>query len=120
VNWSDYPNFTEVEFRCRHCGKQEMKPEFMGRLQALRDVYRKPMTITSGYRCPDHPVEKAKATPGIHSTGLACDVGVQGADAHELLRLAMHLGFTGIGVQQKGAGRFIHLDLRSAPTVWSY
>ena len=27
---------------------------------------------------------------------------------------------TGIGVQQKGAGRFIHLDLRSTPTVWSY
>jgi zinc D-Ala-D-Ala carboxypeptidase len=120
VNWANYPNFTESEFRCRHCGKQEMKPEFMGRLQALRDVYRKPMTITSGYRCPDHPVEKAKAEPGMHSTGLAADVGVQGADAHELMRLAFHLGFTGIGVQQKGAGRFIHLDLRSAPTVWSY
>ena len=120
MNWSDYPNFTEAEFRCRHCGKQEMKPEFMGRLQALRDVYKRPMSITSGYRCPDHPLEKAKTEPGVHSTGLACDVGVQGADAHELLRLAMHLGFTGIGVQQKGAGRFIHLDLRAAPTVWSY
>jgi len=120
VNWSDYPNFTEAEFRCRHCGKQEMKPEFMGRLQALRDVYKRPMSITSGYRCHDHPVEKAKAEPGMHSTGLACDVGVQGADAHELLRLAMHLGFAGIGVQQKGSGRFIHLDLRSQPTVWSY
>jgi uncharacterized protein YcbK (DUF882 family) len=78
------------------------------------------MTITSGYRCPDNPIEKAKATPGMHSTGLACDVGVQGADAHELLRLAMHLGFAGIGVQQKGSKRFIHLDLRAAPTVWSY
>ena len=120
MNWADYPNFTEAEFCCRHCGKQEMKPEFMGRLQALRDVYKRPMTITSGYRCFDHPVEKAKAEPGMHSTGLACDVGVQGADAHELLRLAMHLGFTGVGVQQKGGGRFIHLDLRSAPTVWSY
>ena len=120
VQWSNYANFTEAEFRCRHCGKQEMKPEFMGRLQALRDVYKRPMTITSGYRCPDHPVEKAKAEPGMHSTGLACDVGVQGADAHELLRLAMHLGFTGIGVQQKGGGRFIHLDLRQQPTIWSY
>ena len=120
MNWGDYPNFTEAEFRCRHCGKQEMRSEFMGRLQALRDVYKRPMTITSGYRCPDHPVEKAKAEPGMHSTGLACDVGVQGADAHELLRLAMHLGFTGIGVQQKGGGRFIHLDLRQQPTIWSY
>jgi uncharacterized protein YcbK (DUF882 family) len=126
VNWADYPNFTEAEFRCRHCGKQEMKPEFMGRLQALRDVYKRPMTITSGYRCPDHPVEKAKAEPGMHSTGLACDVGVQGADAHEVLRLAMHLGFTGIGVQQKGGDRFLHVDLipdshgHKRPWIWSY
>ena len=120
MNWSAYPNFTEAEFRCRHCGKQEMKPEFMGRLQALRDVYKRPMPITSGYRCPDHPVEKAKTEPGMHTTGMACDVDVYGADAHELLRLAMHLGFTGIGVQQKGGARFIHLDLRPAPAIWSY
>ncbi len=120
MQWRDYPNFSEVEFRCRHCGVQKMKPEFMGRLQALRDVYKRPMSITSGYRCPDHPIEKAKPEPGMHSTGLACDVGVQGADAHELLRLAMHLGFTGIGVQQKGTGRFIHLDLRLVPAIWSY
>lgn len=120
MNWGDYPNFTEAEFRCRHCGKQEMKPEFMERLQALRNAYRQPMPITSGYRCPDHPVEKAKPTPGMHATGLACDVGLQGAEAHELLRMAMQLGFTGIGVQQKGASRFIHLDLRQHPTIWSY
>jgi len=37
-----------------------------------------------------------------------------------VLRLAMHLQFTGIGVQQKGSGRFVHLDLRKEPTVWSY
>ncbi len=120
MNWSDYPSFTAAEFRCRHCGKEDMKPAFMERLQALRDIYKNPIIITSGYRCPGHPVEKAKAEPGMHSTGLACDVGVQGADAHELLRLAFHFGFTGIGVQQKGAGRFIHLDLRSTPSIWSY
>lgn len=120
IQWADYPNFTEAEFRCRHCGKQEMKPEFLSRLQALRSAYGRPMSITSGYRCPDHPIEKAKPTPGMHSTGLACDVGVDGKDAFDLLRLAFGLGFSGIGVQQKGTGRFIHLDLRSAPTIWSY
>lgn len=120
MNWADYPNFTEADFRCRHCGKQEMKPEFMARLQALRNVYGRPMTITSGYRCPDHPIEKAKAEPGMHATGLACDIGVRGAEAYEIMRLAMQAGFTGIGVQQKGSGRFIHVDLRTTPTVWSY
>jgi hypothetical protein len=42
------------------------------------------------------------------------------------MRLALAKGFTGIGVQQKGGGRFIHLDNlpngpgQPRPTVWSY
>jgi len=37
--------------------------------------------------------------------------------------LALELGFTGIGVQQKGTGRFPHLDTLEEPprpNVWSY
>lgn len=120
MNWADYPNFSEVEFRCRHCGKQEMKPEFMQSLQALRSAYGKSLTVTSGYRCQNHPIEKAKPDPGMHTTGLAADLGVQGSDAVEVLRIALGLGFTGIGVQQKGMGRFIHLDKRTVPAIWSY
>jgi uncharacterized protein YcbK (DUF882 family) len=100
-----------------------MKPEFMSKLQQLRNAYGKPMAITSGYRCPEHPIEVKKVTPGAHSSGLACDVAVQGNDAYHLLKLAFGLEFTGIGVQQKGGGRFIHLDtMRSPPrpNVWSY
>jgi zinc D-Ala-D-Ala carboxypeptidase len=81
------------------------------------------MKITSGYRCPKHPIEAKKAAPGAHSTGLACDIGVSGSEAYQVLSLAMELGFTGIGVQQKGTGRFIHVDLtvgQNRPTVWSY
>ena len=71
--WANYPNFTEAEFRCRHCGQQQMQPEFMEKLQALRHQYGRPLRVTSGYRCPDHPIEKAKAHPGMHATGLAAD-----------------------------------------------
>jgi zinc D-Ala-D-Ala carboxypeptidase len=81
------------------------------------------MKITSGYRCPKHPIEAAKKASGAHSTGLAADIGVDGGEAHKILSLAMQLGFTGIGVQQKGAGRFIHVDLVKSPprpNVWSY
>ena len=123
MDWGRYPNFKESEFACRHCGKTEMDADFMHRLQTLRTRYSKPMTITSGYRCPDHPIEKAKPTPGAHSTGKAADVGVQGAEAHKILTIAMELGFTGIGVQQKGDKRFLHLDTMTGenrPTVWSY
>jgi zinc D-Ala-D-Ala carboxypeptidase len=123
MDWTKYPNFKADEFKCSHCGKNEMKPDFMAKLQALRTTYGKPMRVTSGYRCPQHPIEAKKAAPGAHASGCAVDIGVEGADAHRLLTLAMAAGFTGIGVQQKGTGRFLHLDTLTAgtrPTVWSY
>ena len=120
MDWSQYSSFNESEFRCRHCGRQEMRPEFMGKLQALRSAYGKPLYITSGFRCRDHPVEKAKSSPGMHATGLAADIGVQGAEAVTVLRLALGIGFTGVGVQQKNEKRFLHLDTRALPTIWSY
>jgi zinc D-Ala-D-Ala carboxypeptidase len=124
MNWTDYPNFSEAEFRCKHSGKVSMSPVFMRRLQHLRDVYGKPMLITSGFRDATHPIEAKKAKPGPHNTGQAADVAVQGEDARRLIQLAITLGFTGIGVQQKGGGRFIHLDDLGQgwprPTIWSY
>jgi len=123
INWDDYQNFRAAEFNCLHCGKNEMKADFMLKLQTLRSVYGKPMRVTSGYRCAEHPVEAKKARPGAHASGCAVDIGVDGADAHQLLKLAMAAGFSGIGVQQKGTGRFIHLDTLDSPlrpNIWSY
>jgi zinc D-Ala-D-Ala carboxypeptidase len=123
MDWSKVPNFKAAEFNCSHCGVNKMTPEFMAKLQALRTSYGKPMRVTSGYRCPQHPIEAKKAAPGAHASGCACDIGVEGADAHRLLTLALGAGFTGIGVQQKGTGRFIHLDTMTTgarPTIWSY
>jgi uncharacterized protein YcbK (DUF882 family) len=122
-DWSKYKNFQKHEFDCKHTGKNEMQEEFMDNLQALRDVFKKPMKITSGYRDRSHPVERNKAGIGPHAQGLACDVAVSGADAYKLVGLAIGMGFTGIGVSQKGNSRFIHLDMVKSslrPTIWSY
>jgi zinc D-Ala-D-Ala carboxypeptidase len=127
-NWGKYaPFFQTSEFACSHCGKSLMQPVFMDRLFQLRQRYNRPMRITSGYRCDEHPIEARKVDgPGAHATGRAADVSVSGREAFELIRLATELGFTGIGVQQKGQGRFIHLDdvpdsLRFVrPIIWSY
>jgi uncharacterized protein YcbK (DUF882 family) len=118
VNYGKY--FTEAEFACKHCNVAKMDQAFIDKLNQLRDKYGKPLTISSGYRCPDHPIEAKKTVSGMHSTGKAADVAVQGEEALAVLSLAMQLGFTGIGVQQKGNGRFIHLDCRDKPTIWSY
>ena len=71
----------------------------------------------------DARIEAAKATPGAHASGQAADVACNGQEAYKLLKLALELGFTGIGVNQKGGGRFIHLDTLTQPprpNVWSY
>jgi zinc D-Ala-D-Ala carboxypeptidase len=122
-DWTKYKNFTKQEFDCKHTGKNEMQVEFLEKLQKLRDVYARPMRISSGYRDRSHPVERNKIGLGPHAQGLACDVAVSGKDAYDLVALAMLHGFTGIGVNQKGGSRFIHLDIVKSglrPTIWSY
>ena len=122
MNWADYPNFTEDEFRCSHTGICKMNADFMKKLQHVRGVYGKPMKITSGYRHPSHPIEAAKSVRGEHTLGGAADVAVRGVDALRIVQLALNLGFTRIGVQQKGVERFIHLGDSPAflPGIWSY
>lgn len=126
--WTHIKYFTPDEFKCSHCGKEKMEKEFMVRLDMLRRRVGKPMKVNSGYRCPDHPIEKAKSSPGPHTTGRAADIAIYGGDAAEALYLRKLIGFTGTGVKQHGpvSGRFLHIDdLPSAdgrprPWLWGY
>lgn len=129
TDWQVYKNFSKKEFACSHCllaGKEisYMQIDFMDKLQLLRDSLKKPVVVTSGYRCPNHPVEKKKKTPGEHTFGAAADIACSGELAHEILYHAFIVGFTRIGVKQKGFGRFIHLgigfDKHKQKTIWSY
>tara|TARA_R100001086_G_scaffold91050_1_gene45039 strand:+ start:688 stop:1062 length:375 start_codon:yes stop_codon:yes gene_type:complete len=124
MNYGKY--FKESEFVCSHTGEVAMQQSFLDSLNVLRETFGKPITITSGYRHPTHPIEAKKKTPGAHTTGQAVDIGVSRGDAYKLLLIALNAGYTGIGIAQKGNGRFIHLDTltgsreRPRPTIWSY
>lgn len=118
--------FTEDELKCTHCGKSGMDADFMVKIETLRDQLGFPFPVNSAYRCPEHPIEARKSSPGAHSTGHAIDIGVRGKEAYRLLEAALDVGLTGIGINQKGGSRFIHLDDienstdRPRPTIWSY
>lgn len=127
---SPWPNFSLAELHCK-CGKcnsdgSEMDPVFMAELQQLRTLYGKPLDLSSAYRCRQHPSEANKAEPGEHTDGLAVDVRCRGAEALQILRLALNLKFTRVGINQKGAARFLHLGMAPAggrlpsPAIWSY
>ena len=121
--------FKLSEFTCKcGCGQNKMDPAFLFELDELRHRCGFPFVITSGYRCPSHNAKvSGTGRTGPQTTGHAADIAVSHSSAVEVLRQAMNLGkFTGFGVQQKGGGRFIHLDdLPNAvgqprPTAWSY
>jgi zinc D-Ala-D-Ala carboxypeptidase len=122
--------FTPGEVQCRcGCLCADMDAAFMARLDALRDALQHPLRVSSGYRCPSHNtrVSQTGAT-GPHTTGQAVDLAVAGPLAFTVVALALRLGFTGIGVAQKGSlrGRFVHVDDLAdgpgcpRPRIWSY
>ena len=138
MNWDNYENFSEKEFTCScGCGETKMDEDFMERLQELRTRAGFGFRITSGYRCSNHPNERARAERGEigpHTTGRAADIAVSYGNAYTLLMHIMRQGgWTGVGVAQKGDGRFLHIDTLTdadernddglcfpRPNLWSY
>lgn len=97
---------------------------FMEKIEELRVRVGFSLPVTSAARCPTHNNKTSKTgLQGPHTTGMAIDLGVDRKNAYIVLKTALEMGcFTGIGVNQKGSGRFIHLDTiqDGRPTIWSY
>ena len=110
--------FSYDEFKCKETGENKIKPDFVARLDLLREACGFPFVITSGYRSPNHSAEKAKEKPGVHAQGIAADIAVKnGIERGKIVRAAIDLGFTGIGV----ANSFIHVDTRVGELIlWGY
>lgn len=117
-----WANFTKEEVMCK-CGCGSLPaPWAMDGLQQLRRKFNKPMPITSAARCPEYNQKVSKKTglSGPHTTGTAFDIAVSREDAWRLIQLATRDSWNGLGVNQKGKSRFIHIDKRKDPAVWSY
>ena len=124
IDWADYANFTEAEMRCHcGCGRAEMDPDFMERLQVIRDGFCHPMPISSGFRCVSF--DKQIRGAGVHPSGQAADIRVSGEQVYHLLGLVLTIDMRGIGLMQHGPHiqRFMHVDTTYGPTrprVWTY
>ena len=111
--------FELSEFDCSETGDNEMAPEFLEKLDQLREACGFPFRITSGFRAPSHSAEKDKPNgPGTHSRGIAADIAVSnGEQRMVLISTALSMGFSGIGV----AKTFVHVDIRkTTPVLWLY
>jgi zinc D-Ala-D-Ala carboxypeptidase len=105
-------------FFCSHTGEAGIVPEFVEKLDKLREACGFPFVITSGYRSSQHPIEARKSKPGTHSQGIAADIAVaDGYQRRMIVEKAIELGFKGIGVHDK----FVHVDDRdSLQVLWVY
>ena len=100
-----------------------MDEKLLSMLDEMREIYGYPIKITSSYRSPEHPIEAAKKQPGEHSYGAAVDiVSDSGVKTFRLVKAAIEVGFTRIGISRKKG--FIHLGIGypNAPekTIWTY
>ena len=129
---SRWPNFKFLEMACRETGACVLDSIFMDKVQRLRNAVG-PLSVSSGYRSPEHPVEQAKVDRGkplgTHTLGRAIDLQASFGAAFAIAAASDQAGFTGIGIKQHGPAesRFIHLDdlgegefVGVRPTVWSY
>ena len=115
-------HFQEQEFLCRHCGAGTgmISSRLIALLERTREIYGKPMRISSGFRCPAHNAAVGGVPTSAHLTGEAADVlCVLSGDRHKLLAAAYAAGSRRVGI----SGSFLHFDVSTLPpqdVTWLY
>lgn len=112
-------HFTSDEFKCKCCGAIKMDPQFMARLETMREIRGRPMFISSGFRCENHNEKVGGVPTSFHLKGRAADiVCLSSVDRYELVRCAIEAGFRGIGIDKT----FVHVDNRETDVkkMWAY
>lgn len=116
-----WKHFSAKELACkcggRFCrGEYYHDPDFLDGLEALRAEVGRPLFLTSGRRCPRHNRSEGGASRSEHMLHIAGDISVTGHDRAVLLRAAVKVGFTGIGI----GATFLHVDKRPVRTAFRY
>ena len=107
-----WPDFTQAELSCRHCGEFFVWPDFMEKLQMARHEVGRPFHILSAHRCSLHNARIGGAPLSQHLR-LAADISLRGHNKQALLGACKRAGFTGFGFYST----FLHIDL-GRPRHW--
>ena len=119
------PAFKVREFRCRDGSDAIMIDQtLVVLLQAIREHFGKPVTITSGYRTAAHNTAVGGAKSSQHLLGRAADIQVQDTDPLGVAAYAESLmpGWGGVGRYPVKPGRargWVHVDTRPNKSRWT-
>lgn len=109
-NYNISKNFKVKEFACKD-GSDVVKIDcsfVQDKLQKLRDYFKLPMTITSGYRTESYNKKVGGAKNSYHMKGMAFDVQISGVKPQQIAKAAEELGILGIIEYYN----FVHVDSR--------
>ena len=118
-------NFTLQEFNSK-CGRDipnNVLPNIIQlakNLQVLRDAVGKSISITSGYRSPQHNKKIGGAKDSQHVKGMAADIKVAGMTPKEVALVIEGLIESG-KMKQGGIGIYaswVHYDIRGTKARW--
>jgi len=130
-----WKNFLPAEMACHGDKSLCMDERLLDLLESVRARVRQAfpaavLPVSSGYRSPAYNASVSETGDvGPHTTGKATDLSCAGEIAYAVVGIAFQLGFTGIGLMQKGdrAKRYVHLDIlpqgiatSPRPTIWTY
>lgn len=111
-------HFRSREFDCKGkgcCRETKIDGQLVAYLQAIREHFGAPVTVTSGYRCAAHNATVANAAPNSrHVSGAAADIQVKGIAPAQVAKYAESIGIRGIGLYDT----FVHIDTRTEKSFW--
>lgn len=115
-------HFKLKEFQCKcGCKTNEINADFLEMLVRARKIANTPFRITSGYRCPEHPLSKKNPTSS-HIKGIAVDIAFSNGQNLAIIMGALGgAGFERFGINFEN--HFIHVDSdkeKSSPNIWGY
>ena len=114
-------NFDSTEFDCHGsgcCSKTTIDPKLVTYLQQIRTKFKKPVVITSAYRCSKHNKAIGGASGSKHTKGMAADIYVEGVKPATIAKYAESIGIKGIGLYEDNDGNFVHVDTRTTKSFW--
>lgn len=84
------------------------------RLQLIRDALGVPITISSGYRCPELNRAVGGSKSSQHQLALAADIHVKGYTAEELFKFiaGSNFGFDQLILERVGGKEWVHISVQ--------
>ena len=116
-------NLNEFNSKCGRPMPENIKKniiEMIHNLQVIRDEVKVPISITSGYRSPEHNAKVKGAKDSQHVKGTAVDFKVQGLTPKQVAPIVERLIKEG-KIKQGGIGIYpswVHYDIRGVKARW--